>query len=281
MLIDFHTHILPPRFREARDTVAAADPCFAALYSGPKARIATAEELLESMDRDGVEVSVALNIGWSSQELCEVANDYILESMARYPDRIIGFISVQPLSGDRALKELERGAAAGARGVGELRPDAQGLELLDDKIMGPFMEEVRRLGLVLLFHTSEPVGHLYPGKGKVTPEVMYPFICNYPGARMVLAHWGGGLPFYALMPEVARALADVYFDTAATPFLYRKEIFPLAARVIGWEKILFGSDFPLMPQSRPISEIRSLGLEPAAEALVLGENAAKLLYGVR
>lgn len=277
MLIDFHTHILPPRFREERACFADRDPCFALLYSQPKAKIATAEELLESMDRDGVDISVVQNIGWTSQELCVITNDYILESVARYSRRLIGFVSVQPAAGDEALKELERCARAGARGVGELRPDTQGIDLTAPERFRLFMDQVQRLGLILLLHASEPVGHDYPGKGRVTPELLYPFILAYPGVRIVLAHWGGGLLFYTLMPEVARALANVYFDTAATPYLYRKDIFLLAPQFIGWERVLFGSDFPLMPQRRPISDIKSLGLDRDKEKMILGGNAAALL----
>ena len=53
------------------------------------------------------------------------------------------------------------------------------------------------------------------------------------GVRLVLAHWGGGLPFYALMPEVAESLSDVYFDTAASPFLYDAKVFETAASIVG------------------------------------------------
>lgn len=131
--------------------------------------------------------------------------------------------------------------------------------------------------MVLLTHASEPVGHQYPGKGEVTPEMLYRFICHFPEVRFICAHWGGGLPFYALMPEVADALNNVYFDTAATPFLYRPEIFKYVAEIAGVDKILFGTDYPLMRQSRVISQLRSLKLGAHAEELILGGNARRLL----
>jgi uncharacterized protein len=137
VIIDFHTHIFPSWLRESRDEYIQLDPCFSLLYSQPKARMATAEELVASMDEAGIDLSVALNIGWVSHELCVKTNDYILDSMARYPARLSGFCAIQPQAGDAAIAELERCAEAGAAGIGELRPDVQGFDLADKATMRP------------------------------------------------------------------------------------------------------------------------------------------------
>jgi predicted TIM-barrel fold metal-dependent hydrolase len=86
-----------------------------------------------------------------------------------------------------------------------------------------------------------------------------------------------GLPFYALMPEVSKALANVFFDTAATVFLYKPEIFKQLSHIIGSDKILFGTDYPLMHQNRVISQIRFSELPEEDKAKILGANAKKLL----
>ena len=75
------------------------------------------------MDKDGVDVSVVLNYGWSTQSLCTEINDYILESVARYPKRLVGFCSVVPSEDEAALREVERCIKGGAKGIGELRLD--------------------------------------------------------------------------------------------------------------------------------------------------------------
>ena len=277
MIIDFHTHIFPPHINENRGEYINRDPCFATLYSNEKAKLATADELIESMDRDGVDVSVVVNIGWSSHELCLETNDYILESISRYPDRLAGFCAVQPNSGDEALKEIERCIKGGAKGIGELRPDTQQIDLSDEKIIAPFAETVAKNGLILLVHASEPTGHLYPGKGAVTPGMLYPFINANPDITLVCAHWGGGLPFYALMPEVGKALKNTYYDTAASPFLYKLEVYRQVSQLVGADKILFGSDYPLLSQKRLIKEIRESDLSEDEKELVLSGNARKLL----
>lgn len=276
-MIDFHTHIFPPRFIEQREALLRAEPHLAEIYTSPTARMATAEELVASMEQDGVAASVVLGANWGSAERCREANDYLLESAARYPGRLIAFCGLPPNGSEAAVREIERCAGGGARGVGELRPDVLGMDLGDERAMAPLVEAMQRQRLILLMHTSEPVGHTYPGKGRLTPEVIYPFLLRFPRLTVVCAHWGGGLPFYALMPEVARALENTYFDTAASPFLYRPQIYSQAIQLVGEEKVLFGSDFPLMPQGHPIAEIRSLSLPPHAEGLVLGGNARRLL----
>jgi len=277
MIIDFHTHIFPPQIKKNRSKYIDSDSCFAILYSSPEAKLATADELLASMDEEGIDISVIANYGWTTHELCVETNDYILESIARYPERLVGFCTVQPQSLQAALDEIERCVRGGIRGVGEMRPDMQLLDLGDEEVMNPFVEVITKHNLVLLTHASEPVGHQYPGKGAVTPELLYPFITSYPDLILVCAHWGGGLPFYALMPEVKEAMSNVFFDTAASPFLYSPQIYNQVIQLVGADKILFGSDYPLLAQSRLLKEIRSLDLPEETKGLILSGNAQKLL----
>ncbi|MBA7693793.1 hypothetical protein ES703_102382 [subsurface metagenome] len=277
MVIDFHTHVFPPRIRENRSQYADNDPSFALLYSGEKAKLATAEELIASMDRDGVEISVIVNYGWTTHELCVATNDYIMESLARHPKRLIGFCAVQLQSLEAAITEIERCARGGIRGVGELRPDLQLTDFPDENALQPLVKVLQKHNLMLMIHASEPVGHLYPGKGNFTPDRLYPFITSFPDLTIICAHWGGGLPFYALMPEVKKAMRNVYFDTAASSFLYNPQIYHQVSQLVGADKILFGSDYPLIPQSRYIQEINSTDLPEEEKDLILSGNARRLL----
>jgi len=277
VIIDFHTHIFPNWLRERRDEYIKRDPCFSLLYSQPQAKMATAEELLASMDETGIDLSVVLNVGWVSPELCVKTNDYILDSVSRYPIRLVGFCAIQPRAGDAAIAELERCAKAGAKGIGELRSDVQGFDLTDRTTMKPLVDAAMKHDLIFLTHSSEPVGHEYSGKGSITPDILYSFIAGFPNLKLVCAHWGGGLPFYALMPEVAKVLANVFFDTAATVFLYKPEIFKQMGHIIGSDKILFGSDYPLMHQNRVLAQIQSSQLPEEDKARILGANAQGLL----
>ena len=277
MIVDFHTHVFPPGFRARRGELATRDATFGDLFADPKARMATADELVSAMDEDGVDFSIVMGIGWTDPGVAREANDYIVDSVARHPGRLVGFAGVNPAWPGGGADEAERCAAAGLRGVGELHPDTQGFDLGDPSTMAPLVEAARAHGLVLTTHSSEPVGHSYPGKGRTRPEALWRFIQAHPDVVLVCAHWGGGLPFYALMPEVAAALGNVYFDTAASPFLYEERIFDLAARLVGPDKILMASDHPLIRPRRVLGELARSGLSPADRAAVAGGNAARLL----
>jgi len=276
MIIDFHTHVFSPWIKKNRSKYIDSDPCFAILYSEKNTKLTTADDLIDSMDKEGVDISVIVNIGWTTHELCVETNDYILESVARYPKRLIGFCSVQPNSYEAAVAEIERCAKEGVRGVGEIRPDMQLFDLKDE-VMEPIIEVLRKHKLILLTHASEPVGHNYPGKGAITPEMLYPFIARIPDLTIVCAHWGGGLPFYALMPEVKQAMSNVFFDTAASPYLYSPQVYNQVIQLVGSDKILFGSDYPLLTQGRLLKEINSLDLPEETRNLILSGNAQRLL----
>ena len=277
MIVDFHTHIFPSWLQDQRERYLERDSTFSALYSDPKAKMATVQGLIEAMDEDGVNVSVAMGLGWNDQGLAREVNDYLIEATRAYPKRLVAFGSVNPSWGEAAALEAERCAQVGLLGIGELHPDTQGFDLGDPKTMAPLAEIAHHYKLVLLTHSSEPVGHAYQGKGRTTPDVLISFIENFPDLTVVCAHWGGGLPFYALMPEVAQSLENVYFDTAASPFLYTPRVFPTVAGLVGISKVLMASDFPLLRQKRLISQVRDSSMSQEAKDAILGGNAARLL----
>ncbi|HEU4783522.1 MAG TPA: amidohydrolase family protein [Ktedonobacterales bacterium] len=277
MIVDFHTHIFPPEIIVSRERYIARDPWFAELYGSPRAKMADANDLMASMDADGVDCSVTFPFGWSDPGLIEDCNSYVIEAMRRYPGRLIGLAAAQPLAGTRAVAEVERCARAGMPGIGELMPHGQGYRLSETRHFEPLAEVARAYNLFVLTHTSEPIGHLYAGKGDVTPAELQAFLAAFPDLRIVASHWGGGYPFYELMPEVHAAAAQLWYDSAASLYLYRPEIFAIVARIAGPEKLLWASDFPLLGQRRMLDYARASGLSDTDLALALGGNAVALL----
>jgi hypothetical protein len=192
---------------------------------------------------------------------------------------LIPLCSANPIWGSDAISEIERCAAAGARGIGELHPDSQNFLGSDFAALTPFFAAARSLRMPVLIHASEPVGHSYPGKGTVTPGYALALARAFPENVLVFAHFGGGLPFYSLMPEVHRQLKNVYFDSAAFPFLYSPGVFSAVAAAAGADRVLFGSDFPLVSQQRALAEFEDGGLSESDRVAVLSGNA-KRLWGV-
>ncbi len=277
MIVDFHTHIFPPWLRDQRERYVDRDRTFGELYGDPRASMADVDDLIAVMDEDGVDVAVVMGMGWTDIGLARDTNDYLIECVGKHGRRLVGFAGVNPAWGPPAADEAARCAAAGLRGVGELHPDTQAYDVGDAGVMVPLMEAVHERGLIVTTHSSEPVGHLYPGKGSVRPESLWKLALNYPDAVIVMAHWGGGLPFYALMPEVKASLRNVYFDSAASPYLYTRDVFTVAASLVGAEHILLGSDYGLMRPRRLLKQARESGLGDGELAAALGGNAARLL----
>lgn len=238
--------------------------------------MATAESLVEAMDRDGIDRAVVMGIGWNDCALARESNDYLMEAVSAHPQRLIGLCSVNPRWGGEALEEVRRCSRGGLSGIGELHSDTQGFDLADRDTLEPLMDLARDLSWPVLVHCSEPVGHPYPGKGRATPDKVYRFLENFPGNRVICAHWGGGLPFYSLMPEAPAVLGNAWFDTAATPFLYRPEIYSLGAALAGSDRVLFATDFPLVQPSRALAQVTESCLEPEDRDAILGGNAARL-----
>ncbi len=277
MIIDFHTHIFPSFFRDDKSAFFAAEPAFERLYGSSRSRLVDREDLLRSMDEAGVHRSVVFGFPWEKTDHFRRHNDHIIESVQRHPDRLIGLCCFSPLS-PQAPEEAERCLASGLSGVGELavyRSEASAEQLYASaEIMGL----CARFDVPVLLHTNEPVGHDYPGKCPTTLAQVYRFLRAYPQNKIVLAHWGGGLFFYGLMKkEVKEVLRNVWFDTAASPYLYDADIYRAAVEIIGDDRIVMGSDYPLLAPGRYLAEMAAAGLPSRSFKKIAGENAARLL----
>jgi predicted TIM-barrel fold metal-dependent hydrolase len=277
VIIDFHSHIFTDEMRASRASYQERDAWFATLYDNPRHKLASAEDVVASMDAAGVGRTVVFGFAWRDAGLCREHNDYIIDAVRRFPDRLVGLACVQPLDA-RDAQELERCIAAGLRGLGELGPDGQRFDIEDKRILAATAEVLQKHDLPLLTHASEPMGHLYAGKGQTFPWKLAKLAQNFPDLKIVLAHWGGGLPFFELMPEIREACRNVYYDTAASTYLYTFDIFPVAARLVGADRILWGTDYPLLSQAKFLARVRESGLSDEELSAILGGNAARLLH---
>lgn len=278
MIIDFHTHIFPGKIRESRENFFLTEPAFKLLYEQPASKLVGADELIAVMDEQKVDKSVVFGFPWMDTETFKLNNDYIIDAALKYPDRLIG-LGCFDLNSPDAAKETERCLDAGLSGVGELAFYQSGIDEKALDKMEPVMALCKNRNLPVLIHTNEPVGHLYPGKTPVTLSQIYNLAQRYPDNKIVLAHWGGGIFFFNLLKKEAKTvLKNIWYDTAASPYLYDPEIFKSAIDLAGVDKILFGSDFPLLKPSRYYKELEKAKISKEESGKILGGNAADILF---
>jgi predicted TIM-barrel fold metal-dependent hydrolase len=278
MIIDAHTHLFPPDIAADHEPYRARDPWFHEAFASPKIRFATPESLIEEMDLAGVQQAIVVGWPWRDPGLCAEHNAYLAEVSRESGGRIAWMAIANPV--DLAASNLVQDAnSLGAVAIGEVNADAQAFDWREPSRFRDFAESCQHFGLPVMIHASEPTGHIYPGKGTATPEKIVALAEAFPELRIVAAHWGGGLPFYELMPEVRESLRNVSYDTAASTYLYSFDIFDAVTRIVGAERVIFGSDYPILGIKRFVDRIRETGLEVTLLDQVFSLSAARV-YGI-
>ncbi|MCL2025478.1 MAG: amidohydrolase family protein [Leptospirales bacterium] len=274
MIIDFHTHVFPVDVVSKRGKYFD-DINFAALYSAPTARLIDGSALLDALDASKIDAAVVMGFPWLSEKLCRSQNEYFAELQSRAAGRLLCFGSVPLHTGKAVLKTAVREISAlNLAGIGEVAFYG-GFNSKAEKSLDILLEAT--LELPVCIHVNEPVGHVYTGKYEPNFTSLYKVISRHSTVKIVLAHWGGGLFIYELMPEVKEAFKNVYYDSAASPYLYDESIFKHAASIAGAGKILFGSDHPLLPFDRCLGQAENVIKNKKERADICGGNAARLL----
>ncbi len=270
MIIDGHTHIFTDDMVCNKERYCD-DRQFSLLYYG-KAKIASAEMLIESMNNNAVDASVALGFTWQKEEYAHMHNDYLASVQQKYKGKIYAFGALA-LQGDM-YKQIESIKQLGLYGIGEVAFYADGFGEEEEWLLGQILALAEKFELPVCVHVNEPLGHIYAGKYYTDMRTLFALCTHYTRIPIICSHWGGGLLFYELMPEVQKSLQHVYYDTAATPFLYQSGIYDIAIQICGKQKIIFGSDFPLLDCSRYLQNIEALG---ESKQCVLSYNIKKVL----
>lgn len=278
VVIDAHTHAFSPEIMTARSDFIRRDLWFGHLYENPRSLLATADDVLASMDNAGIGQSVLCGFPWRDAGICRDQNDYLAQVVRLSAGRLTWLASVSPVE-PGADQEAARAFASGAVGIGELNADAQGFDLRDSAALAGVAEVCIAHQRPILMHVSEPVGHAYPGKGTATPDRLVAMLTMFPQLRVVAAHWGGGLPFYELMPEVAGLTSRVTYDSAASTYLYRFDVFRTVIDLVGPDRVMFASDYPVLRQDRFLRRVERIPMTDAERHAVMVGTAARV-YGL-
>ena len=142
------------------------------------------------------------------------------------------------------------------------------------------------LHLPVNLHVTEPHSKNYPGKVETPLGDFVRLAREFPATNFILAHWGARLPLDSALGAAARACENLYYDMAASPLLYDRQIYREMVALVGSDRVLYGSDYPLdlYPQNglgshvgAMVEDVLSGGLSEAEMTAVLGGNAANLL----
>jgi predicted TIM-barrel fold metal-dependent hydrolase len=275
--IDSHVHITPPGITANWQKYAEKEPYFSLLSNAKHNMFASADDAASMLEKEGFDKAVVFGFAFRDLGLCSYVNDYVIESVKKFPDKLIGF-AVAPPAAQNAAKEIERCFSAGLKGVGELFPAGQEIDLVKKEAVMDIANTCVELNIPLLLHANETLGHDYAGKTDVPMRHLETFVTNNPNLKIILAHFGGGIFIYETMKEIKEKFKNVYYDTAVTPFIYDERIYSAAKAVGLCERILFGSDFPILPPLRYMDGLNKSALSEEEKVMILGENARKLFF---
>lgn len=205
----------------------------------------------------------------------------LVAQVARESDGlIIGFASVDPRKGPRALAELERCAEEGLRGF-KVQPITQEFQLGDRKYY-PLWDFCQEHNWPLMVHTGTTgIGAGSPGGrglklayGRPIPD-LDDVAADFPDLNIIAAHFGW--PWYLELLAVARHKANVYIDLSGwSPKYIPAEVVQYMNSVIP-DKFLFGSDYPLLKPDRWLADFEKLAVKEGMREKVLIGNASRLL----
>ena len=207
-----------------------------------------------------------------------VPNDEIIQFAHDNADIAIPFVSIDPTRGPEAVREAKRLVAAGARGL-KLHPLLQQF-FANDPIAYPLYEVFAEAKLPVLFHTGHSgIGTGMPGGGGIrqkygNPMTIDDVAVDFPDLKIILAH--PSFPWQDEAISVCLHKPTVYIDLSGWSPKYFSATLIQYANSLLKNKVLFGSDYPLLTPDRWMADFEKIGIKDEVRPLVLKENAVKL-----
>jgi uncharacterized protein len=210
----------------------------------------------------------------------KITNEEIAELAHKHGDVAIPFASINPHRGAEGVKQARRLIEDyGVKGF-KFHPSVQDF-MPNDRMAYPLYEAIAEAKLPALFHTGQTgVGAGTPGGGGIRLKYSNPMLlddvaADFPDMPIILAH--PSFPWQEEALSVATHKPQVYIDLSGWSPKYFPPILVQYANTLLKEKILFGSDYPVMAPERWIAEFDKLPIKPEVRPLIMKDNAARLL----
>jgi uncharacterized protein len=208
-----------------------------------------------------------------------LGNAEVLAAAEANPDVLIPFASVDPHKGKLAVREAGEWIKRGARGF-KFHPNTQAF-WPNDREFYKLYEAIEDAGLIALFHSGTTgIGAGMPGGGGVrlkysNPMAVDDVAADFPGLNIILAH--PSFPWQDEALAIAVHKPNVYIDLSGwSPKYFPDNLIRYTNSQLK-EKMLFGSDFPLITPDRWLRDFEALPIKDEVRPLVLKANAARLL----
>ncbi len=209
-----------------------------------------------------------------------ISNEEVAESCAAHPDVLIPFGSVDPHKGRAGAREARRLVTEhGVRGF-KFHPSLQGFDP-DDRMAYPLYEVIEELGAIALFHTGQTgIGAGVPGGAGIrlrhsNPMLVDDVAADFPHLKIILAH--PSFPWQDEALAVATHKPSVHIDLSGwSPKYFPPQLVRYANSLLQ-DKVLFGSDYPVITPDRWLADFAALDIKPEVRPKILKDNAARLL----
>ena len=257
--IDLHAHIYPEKI--ALHAAAAIGEFYGGILMHHDG---TPEMLLAEMDKAGIDMALVHSVAIHPNRVHTI-NDFIAAQVAAHPDRFVGYATLHP-DMENPADEIARAQSLGLRGV-KMHNDMQQVAL-DDPRMTKIYEACQGV-CPLLLHAGDRRYHYD------NPSQIAAIARRFPGLTIIAAHLGGYSEW-----EAARCLADVpnvLVDTSSSFFELGYEKMRTQIDLFGYDRVLFGTDYPMWNPKEELDAVHALGLSQEALEKILYRNAQRLL----
>ena len=212
-----------------------------------------------------------------------LGNDKVVEIAAASPDVLIPFASINPHRGKEGVDEAKRLVAGGAICGFKFHPPLQEF-FANDRMAYPLYEVIAESGLPALFHTGHSgIGTRVRGGGGVrqkygNPIYLDDIAVDFPDMPMIMAH--PSFPWQDEAISVCLHKPQVYIDLSGWSPKYFSPLLIQYANTLLKDKMLFGSDFPVITPDRWLKDFESIGIKDEVRPLILKDNAVRL-FGLK
>jgi len=264
-IIDSHNHIWPDKIvHKAKDFLEKA-------FNHKMVDLPVAGNLLKYMDDAGINKSVISSVASRPDQVISINN--WLFSIKQ--DRFIKFASMHPFyyefAGQRAFADEMKRIKDNAFGI-KLQPEFQDFYVDDEKVF-PLYEKLTELGIPALFHCGVELSA--PGVVKSSPDRILKILDKFPEMKVIGAHMGGFLMWEEVLEKLAGR--NIYFDTSDSIRAMKPELLNGFFEKHGFDRIIYGSDFPMQIPKEEVDFIKSLEITEENKQKILSLNIKKLL----